>query len=117
MPIPTESSTSPATTEPSATEGASSTLAADPVHIRSPRPGEGGDMWLVAHDGAELALSSSYAYGGLAADFATTCRVGVSAGEAVGVLLGDEAPQRAGSVCDWQVAVRADQRGGRVAAG
>src|SRR5690625_2257600 len=116
MPIPTESSTSPATTEPSATEGASSTLAADPVQIRSPRPGEGGDMWRLARDGGELDLNSSYAYLVLAADFATTCRVAVSAGEVVGFLLGYQPPQRPGSVFVWQVAVRADQRGRRLAA-
>src|SRR5699024_6832485 len=40
----------------------------------------------------------------------------VSAGEVVGFLLGYQPPQRPGSVFVWQVAVRADQRGRRLAA-
>src|SRR5690625_3657969 len=116
MPIPTESSTSPATSAPGASDGAPATAPAEPVQIRSPHRGEGGDMWRLARDGGELDLNSSYAYLVLAEDFASTCRIAVSAGEVVGFLLGYQPPQRPGSVFVWQVAVRADQRGRRLAA-
>lgn len=72
-------------------------------------------MWRLAHDGGELDLNSSYAYLVLAADFAATCRVAVSDGEVVGFVLGYRPPQRTSSVFVWQVAVRPDQRGRRLA--
>ncbi len=72
-------------------------------------------MWRLARDGGELDLNSSYAYLVLAEDFAATCRVAVSAGEVVGFVLGYRPPERESSVFVWQVAVRGDQRGRRLA--
>ena len=72
-------------------------------------------MWRLARDGGELDLNSSYAYLVLAEDFASTCRVAVSGAEVVGFLLGYQPPERTSSVFVWQVAVRGDQRGRRLA--
>nr|WP_040652717.1 diaminobutyrate acetyltransferase [Ruania albidiflava] len=85
------------------------------MQIRPPRPGEGAEMWRLARDGGELDLNSSYAYLVLAEDFASTCRVAVSGAEVVGFLLGYQPPERTSSVFVWQVAVRGDQRGRRLA--
>ena len=73
-------------------------------------------MWRLARDGGELDLNTSYAYLILAEDFAATCRVAVSGGEVVGFVLGYRPPERPTHVFVWQVAVRGDQRGRRVAA-
>lgn len=73
-------------------------------------------MWRLARDGGELDLNTSYAYVILAGDFAATCRVAVSGREVVGFVLGYCPPERPSHVFVWQVAVRGDQRGRRVAA-
>lgn len=111
MPIPTKTHTSPTTSIPE-----TPTPSGDELLIRQPETADGAAMWSLARDGGELDLNSSYAYLMLARDFASTCRVAISGAEVVGYLIGYRPPERPTHVFVWQVAVRGDQRGRRVAA-
>ncbi|MEU4341968.1 diaminobutyrate acetyltransferase [Nocardia sp. NPDC023852] len=81
------------------------------VVLRTPRLGDGAQMWRIAKESAVLDANSSYAYLLWCRDFAGTSVVAELNGRIVGYVIGFVRPQAPDTVFVWQVAVERSQRG------
>lgn len=109
---------SPAEIERSRVENAAAALGSTTIRntgpavvLRTPRLGDGAQMWRIAKDSAVLDANSSYAYLLWCRDFASTSVVAELNGRIVGYVIGFVRPQAPDTVFVWQIAVERSQRG------